>query len=36
MVDEQALWRVRKVRSQEEVERFVSKVQVYGISDQVS
>jgi hypothetical protein len=31
----QALWKVRETRSEEEVDRFVEKMQVYAISDQV-
>ena len=32
----QALWKVRATRSKEELDRFVDKMQVYAISDQVS
>ena len=31
----QALWRIKKDRSEEEVKKFASKIRVYGISDQV-
>lgn len=31
----QALWKVRATRSKEEVDKFVDKMQVYAISDQV-